>query len=81
MKTGEEVLKIIDSKIKEHTQIVSEVDKVFQKLVLERDALKAKDPKSPELVTVSLKIMTLRDRIGFHKACVSILNDLTESIK
>ena len=75
MKTVGEILATIDIKVKEHTDVIREVDIDLKSLSSNGGA-----SSHGAIIAQSNKKMILKDRILFHKAAIAVLEDLRESI-
>ena len=74
-----EINKLIDSRVKEHSQVmdaimvdIEELRKVVSKLKQENNV--------QEMALQAQKLLALKDRMMFHKAAVLVLNDLKEDL-
>lgn len=74
MKTINEILTDIDKRIKEHTDIIEEVDAELKSFGRAGGAARNTD------IQVASKKLVLKDKIMFHKAAILVLNDLKASI-
>lgn len=74
MKTVGEILATIDTKVKEHTDIIQEVDVELKSIGSAGGAARS------SMIAVASKKLILKDKIMFHKSAIAVLNDLKESI-
>lgn len=74
MKTVGEILATIDTRVKEHTDVIQEVDVELKSLSRVNGA------SSSSMIQAASKKLILKDKIMFHKAAIAVLNDLKESI-
>lgn len=81
MKTSEEIKQILVTRIKEHTQIMTEITRDFEALQAGLQKLKEDPNQRHRLVIESSKILVMRDLQTFHKASLTVLNDLLKEIE
>ena len=74
MKTVGEILATIDTKVKEHTDIIQEVDVELKSISSNGGAARS------SMIAAASKKLILKDKILFHRAAILALNDLKESI-
>lgn len=74
MKTIGEILATIDSKVKEHTDIIQEVDVELKSISSNGGAARS------SMIAAASRKLILKDKILFHRAAILALNDLKESI-
>lgn len=74
MKTINEIITTINIKIREHTDIIQEVD-----VELKSMGSAGGCDRSSMIKAASMKLI-LKDKIMFHKSAIAVLNDLKESI-
>ena len=81
MKTSQQILDLIDVKIKEHQDISKQMALDLTKLQQKMAEVAQLQPKNKEaLFTQTTLIMTLKDRMMFHKACLLQLQELIKEI-
>lgn len=74
-----EINNLIDSRVKEHSQVMDAI-------MVDIDALRKvvsqlkQDNNVQEMALQAQKLLALKDRMMFHKAAVLVLNDLKEDI-
>lgn len=81
MKTSQQILDLIQVKINEHALIVGQMKKDLESMRGKMAEIAQLDPKNKEAIfTQTTLVMTLKDRLMFHKACILQLNDLIKEI-
>lgn len=74
MKTVGEILATIDTKVKEHTDIIQEIDVELKSISSNGGAARS------SMIAAASRKLILKDKILFHRAAILALNDLKESI-
>ena len=77
MKTIEEVLAYLAKCEKEHQDVMASITADMAKL---RDNLKGLNPDDKVEPKLAIELMTLKDRSLFHKSCLLVLQDVTNTI-
>jgi len=81
MKTSQQVLDIINVKLKEHISILEQMKKDLENMRAKMAEIIQLQPGNKEAIfTQTTLVMTLKDRMMFHKACVLQLTDLVKEI-
>lgn len=75
-----EILKVVKNKIKEHQQIIEQIQLDVDKMREKLTALKEQAVNQQQLMLESAKLLTLKDRMLFHKAAVMTLKDIENEI-
>jgi hypothetical protein len=77
MKTISEILAIINSKVEEHRHEIEATSEQLSK-IKDWAAISKEGPKGIQKAT---QMLVLKDKILFHKACISCLSDLKDTIQ
>lgn len=73
------ILQTINNKIKEHKDIIEEID--FTQEDLQKSLAKAKQDVSLGKKQNFLKLVALKERVQFHKIAINVLEDLKNDIE
>ncbi len=74
-----EINKLIDSRVKEHSQVMDAILVDIEALRKTVATLKQQN-NVQEMAVQAQKLLALKDRMMFHKAAVLVLKDLQEDI-
>lgn len=80
MKTVGEILSTIDTKVKEHSDIIREIIEEVNIINAPKASVRASAEQMQARMLEATRALVLKDKIMFHKAAVAALNDLKESI-
>jgi hypothetical protein len=75
-----ETNKLIDKRVVEHEQVINLLLIDIEKIRKTVSELKQDPTKKMEITLEAQKLMSLKDRMMFHKAAVLVLKDLQEEL-
>ena len=70
----------INKRIKEHEDIMQMMEKDMNIMLTKLNELKGNKDNHKELMTVSTTLLTLKDKMMFHKAAIITLKDVLTDI-